>query len=97
MEDGLSRAGPDIQHGAVAILDVAVTGYLGGRELASSYALGVFGRSLFQSNNMFLRNDQHVRGSLRIQIFESECVIVFEDLLTGNFAANNLAEDAGGH
>jgi hypothetical protein len=46
---------------------------------------------------MFLRNDQNVCGSLRIDVFKSERVLVFVDPLGGNLARDYPAKQTVGH
>jgi hypothetical protein len=47
MEDGLSGAGADVEDGAVALLDVALAGDVGGGEVAAADEFGVGGFGLF--------------------------------------------------
>ena len=41
----------------------------------------IFGRRLVERGDVFFRNDQNVRGRLRIDIVEGEREVVFIDLL----------------
>jgi hypothetical protein len=41
---------------------------------------------------MFLRNDEDVRGSFRIDILEGKNIIVFVDFFGGKFSAQDAAE-----
>ena len=43
---------------------------------------------------MFFRDYQNVRGRFRVDIFEGKSVLVFVDLLSGDFAGNDAAEQA---
>jgi hypothetical protein len=47
VEDGLSRAGADVDDGAVSLFDVALAGDLGGGEVAAADDFGVGGLRLF--------------------------------------------------
>jgi hypothetical protein len=96
VEDGLSGTGADVEDGAVALLDVALAGDLGGGQVAAADQFGVGGLGLFQSGNMFFGNDEDVGGGLRVDVFEGENVVVLVDFLGGNFAAQNAAEQAVG-
>ena len=66
MKNRLACAGTDVQYCSIAILDIALASYLGGRKMASAKDLGVLGRGFFQSDNMFLGDDQYVRRTLRV-------------------------------
>jgi hypothetical protein len=94
VEDGLSGAGADVEHGAVSVLDFALAGDLCGGEVATSDDFCVSGFSFFQSGKMFFGNDQNMRGRLRVDVFKGEDMIVFVDFLGGNLAADNAAEEA---
>ena len=96
VEDGLSGAGANVEDGAVSLLDVALAGDLGGGEMAAADQFGVGGFGLFQSREMSFGNDEHVRGCLRVDVFKGEDVIVFVNLLGGNFSTNDAAEEAAG-
>ena len=86
MKHRLSRPRSDVEHGAVSLFDVALARNLGGGQVAAAYRFSVSSLRLFQSSEMFLRDDQHVRGRLRIDVFKGEDVIVLLDFLGGNFA-----------
>ena len=47
MEDGLPGAGADVEDGAVALLDVALAGDVGGGEVAAADQFGVGGFGFF--------------------------------------------------
>jgi hypothetical protein len=96
VEDGLSRAGADVEDSAVSVFDVALAGDLSGHKMAAPDNFRVARLSFFQSHNMFLGNDEHVRRRLRMDILERENVIVFINLLRWSLAANNAAEKAVG-
>jgi hypothetical protein len=57
---------------------------------------GIAFLGFFESRKMSLGNDQHMRGCLRIDVFEREHVRVFMNLLGGDLSANNAAEKAAG-
>jgi len=96
VEDGLSGAGADVEHGAVSVLDIALAGDLGGGEVTSADNFGVGGLGFFESGEMFFGNDEDVSGSLRVDVFEGEDVVVFVDFFRGDFAAEDAAEEAVG-
>lgn len=96
VEDRLAGAGADVEDGAVALLDVALAGDVGGGEVAAADDFGVGGLGFFQSGKMFLGNDEDVCGGLWVDVFEGEDVVVLVNFLGGNFAADHAAEEAAG-
>lgn len=96
VENRLSGARPDVEDGAVSLLDVALAGDLGGGEMAAADEFGVGGLGLFQSRKMLFGNDENVRGRLRVDVFEGENVVVLVNFLGRNLAANDAAEEAIG-
>ena len=96
VEYGLSRTGTDVENGAVSLLDVALAGDFGGREVAATDDLGVFGLRFLESGEVLLGDHQHVRGSLRIDVLEGEGVIVHVNFFCGNLAAEDAAKKAVG-
>jgi hypothetical protein len=96
VEDGLSGAGADVEDGAVALLEVALAGDVGGGEVAAADEFSVGGFGFFQTGKMFFGNDQNVRGGLRVDVFEGEDVVVLVNLFRGDFAAEDTAEEAVG-
>jgi hypothetical protein len=62
--------------------------------MASSNDLGVCLLSFFESGDVALGDDQHMRGGLRIDVFKREHVRVFVNFLGGNLAPDNPAEKA---
>ena len=96
VEDRLSRPVADVEDGAVSLLDVALASDLGGRKVTTSDDFGVGDLGFFQSSKMFLGNDEDVRGSLRVDVFESDDVLVFVNFPGGDFTADNAAKEAVG-
>jgi len=94
MEDGLSRAGADVENGAISLFDVALASDVGGGKVAVPDDFRVGGLCLLQPGKMLFRNDENVRRGLGIHIFEGEDIFVFVNLLSGNFAAKDAAEQA---
>jgi hypothetical protein len=90
----LSGAGADVQDGAVSLLDVALARDFRGGEMAPSDEFGVVSLGLFQPGEMFLRDDENVRGRFGVDVFEGKYMVVFIDFLRGNFAAEDAAEEA---
>ena len=96
VEDGLSGAGADVEDGAVALLDVALAGDVGGGEVAAADEFSVGGIGFFQSGKMLFGDDENVRGGLRVNVFEGEDVVILVNFLGGNFAVDDAAEEAIG-
>src|SRR3974390_1208003 len=96
VKDGLSGTGTDVEDGAVSLLDIALAGDLRGGEVATANEFGVGGFGFFQSREMFLGNDQDVRGGLRADVFEGKDVFVFVNFSCRNLSPENAAEEAAG-
>lgn len=96
VEDGLSGAGADVEDSAVSVLDLALASDLCGGEMAAADDFGIGGFGFFQSREMPFRNDENVRGGLRVDVFEGDDVIVFMHFFGRNFAADDAAEKAVG-
>jgi hypothetical protein len=71
VENGLPRAGTNVEDSAVSLLDLAFAGNLGGGEMAAADDFCVAGLGLLQSCEMFLGNDEDMRRGLRLDVFES--------------------------
>jgi hypothetical protein len=96
VEDGLSGAGADVEDGAVSLFDIALAGDEGGGEVAAADEFGVGGLGLFQSGKMLFGDDENVSGSLRVDVFEGENVVVLVNFSGGNFSAEDAAKEAAG-
>src|SRR5579864_9636400 len=59
---------------------------------ADDFCVG--GLGFFEAGEMSLRNNEHVGGRLRPDVFEGEHVFIFVNLFSGNLAANHAAEQA---
>jgi hypothetical protein len=94
VKHGVTGAGADVEHCAVAILDTALAPNPRSNEIAISDDLGIFGLSLLEADNVLLGNDEHMRGRLRADVFEGEDLVVFIHLLGRDLARNNLAKEA---
>src|ERR1700683_4045871 len=90
----LPRPRTHVQHGPVSFFDVPLARNLSRRQVTAADHFGVFSLRLFQSSKMFLGDDQHMCGSLRVDIFEGQHVLALVNFLRGNFAAENAAEQA---
>jgi hypothetical protein len=94
MEHRLSRARAHIHNGPVSLLDIALAGDLGRRQVAASDHFGVLRLRFLQSSKMLPRDDQHMSRRFRIDVFKSKDILVLINLLGGNLAAENSAEQA---
>ncbi len=94
MKHRLPRTRAYVEHGSVSLLDIPLTRNLGGRKVAAAYHVSVLSLRFFQSGNMFLRNHQHMRGRLGIDVFKGKHVAVLVDFFRRNLAANDAAEKA---
>lgn len=92
VKDGLSRSGAHVEDSAVPLLDLALTCDGSRSQVTAADQFGVVGLGFFQSREMFLRNYQHMRRGLRVDVFEREHMLVFMDFLGWNLSANDAAE-----
>src|SRR3954468_23196515 len=97
MEHALSRAGTDVVDRPVSIFDLALARELRRDQLAVAEDLRVLRLGFLQSDHVFFGDDQHVRGRLRIDVLEGEGSLVFVDLLRGDLAGDDLAEQTVAH
>src|SRR6267143_67390 len=91
MEYGLTGAFAAVQNGSVPIEKIPFAGELCGNKLQLPQDRLVFGRGVGQRFEMFARTNQDVRGSLRVDVFESKKIGILVhqlrwDLLRGDFA-----------
>ena len=96
MKHRLPRSRTHVEHGPVSLLDIPLAGNLGGGQVAAADHFGVLGLRFLQAGKMFLRNHQHMRGRLGIDVFKGKYVPVLVDFLCGNLAAEYAAEKAVG-
>jgi hypothetical protein len=87
MKHGLPRTRTYIEHSAVSLLDIPLARNFGRREVAEPDQFRVVSLGLFQSGKMFLGDDEHMRGRLRIDVFEGEHMLVLINFFRGNLAA----------
>ena len=94
VEYGLASAGPNVEDSAVSLLDVALAGDVRGGEVATADEFRVRGFGFLQAVEMPFRDDEDVSRRLRADVFEGEDVIVFVNLLCGDLASDDAAEEA---
>jgi hypothetical protein len=94
MENGLPGAGADIEDCAVPLFDVALTCDLGGGQMTAADDFRICFLRFLEPREMALRDDQHMRGSLRVDVFEGKHVRIFVNFLRRNFTPNHAAEKA---
>jgi len=92
VKHGLAALGSDVKNGTVAVFDATLAADFRGGQVEASDQFGVFGLRFFQSTDMLFRDDENVGGSLRLDVFKGERVLVFVDFLGRNLAADDFAE-----
>ncbi len=92
MKHGLSRAGADVQNGAIAVFDVAVTGNLRRDKMAPADDFCVAWLGFFQTGQVLLGNDEDVSWRLGIDVVKGVGVLIFVHFFRRNFAGDNFAE-----
>ena len=81
MKHGLAGAGSDIEYRAITLFDLAFASDLGRNQIQIANDFGVRGARLFDIDDVLLRDDQHMRWSLRLNVLEGIDAGVFEHLL----------------
>ena len=94
VEDGLSRAGTDVQDSPISLLNLALSGDLSCRQMTPANNLGIGAFRFLQTGKMPFRDDENVRRRLRIDVFEREYVFVFKNFLRRNLSADDAAKEA---
>ena len=89
---GLSRAGADVQNGAIAVFDVAVAGNLRCDEMAAADDFCVARLRFFQAAQVLLRDDEDVSWGFGIKVFEGVRVLVLVNLFRRNLAGDDFAK-----
>lgn len=92
MENRLARSRSDIEHGAIAVLDISLPRDFGRRQVTESDYFSIFDSGFVQSGEVLFRNHQNVGWGLGIDIFEGEDMFVLINLLCWNFTAENATK-----
>ena len=91
VEHRLAGVGVRIDHGAVpAVGDPFLLGDLGSENRHASNDLGI--AELIQRWHVLARDDEHVRGRLRVDVAKGEAIVGFRDDLRRDLAADDPAE-----
>jgi hypothetical protein len=94
VEDGLSRLGPVI-HDQTALRSAVFPGQLRADPNYLADERFVFTQYRVWATEMFLGNNQKVRGCLRADVPEGEDILVFVQLFGRYFSGNDLTEKTG--
>ena len=97
MKDRLACVGADVIDSTETALKLAFACNLCRHKLAIAHQFRICFRRLINPDNMLFRNDQHMRGRLRIDVLKRKSFFVFIDFLGGDFAGNDLAEKTVSH
>ena len=97
VRDGLAGVRAVVDDDAEAVREVEfLRDDPGGHEKVAEEGL-VFGCGFADARYQFFRDDQKVRGSLRLDIVENDAALVLVFDLGGNFAIDDFLEDGFGH
>src|ERR1017187_719612 len=94
MKHGLPSAAPVVEHGAVAVGQMAILGKLGGGQLQFAEHGDVVRRGFGQRIQMLPGTQQDMHRCLRLNILKREYFGVFVHQLRRNFPAADFAEQA---
>jgi hypothetical protein len=92
VENALARRRTVIDDKPERIVDAQIARYLPGNEHEMAQQGTIFGSRVRQSWNLFLGNEQYVRGRLRIDVVKGEAFLVFIYDLRRNFALDDFSE-----
>lgn len=92
VKNTLTRARPNVQHGAVSILDAAFARKFGGDEVTIANIIRIFRFRFFQAPNVPLRNDQDMGRRLRVDVFEGKSALVLVNLPGRRLSPDDSAE-----
>ena len=87
----------DIEHRPVPVFNAALARNVRSHKITAADGFRVFGLSFFQSADMLLGNDQHVRRRLRVDVLKRVGVFILVNFLRGNFTGDNPAEQTVSH
>lgn len=96
MADRLSAIWPDVHHYSIALREVLLPRQLAGdaMQMTDQGLLVLALAHLSQRSNVLLRNHQHMHRRRRVDVRKGQRLLVFIELLCGNLAVGDLAEDA---
>ena len=101
VENSLSGRVAVVDHGAVSVgVQMQIARDLSDAHQRRSDGGGVGLAQIIEAGNVLARNDQHMRGCLRVDVMERDDIAVFIDFLRGDLAVRNAAEEttvSGGH
>src|SRR6185312_12311566 len=87
-----------IDHGAIPLFGEALLlGVIRRRQQQLAEQLGLVRGDIVQRGQRLLRDEQHMHGSLRIEVAERQYIIVLVNDVGGNLATDDLAEDGFAH
>jgi len=93
VKHGLSGFRSDVKDSAIAIFDSAFSSDFSRCKVKAPNEFSIFRLGFVQSAHMFLRNNQHVRGRLGVDVFEGEGVFIFMYFPGRHFAFNDPAKE----
>ena len=91
--DGLATVFAGIDNSPIASVEAFRQGNLGGHPMQVADQRIVLFAGVSNRGNVFARNDEHMHGSLRIDISEGIALVILIDGLGWNAAINDFAKD----
>jgi hypothetical protein len=92
MEDGLAGVGSDVIHGAVALLDAALTRDPGRDQMGVADDFRILDRRIPDVDDVALGHDENVGRRLRMNILKRENFVVFVHFARRALAGYDVAE-----
>ena len=97
MGDRLSGARAVVHHRPVAVGDAALGGDLGCQQVDMAQNCAVLRTRFAERHEVLARDDQHVRGRLRIEVLKGHGVFVLVNDARRNLAGGDLAKNTFSH
>ena len=97
MENGLARVRAYVVHRAKSVLQLALLGDLSGDQVGIANNLCVRLGQVIDTDNMFLRDNQHMCRRAGFDVFKGEDLLIFINFLRRYGSGNDLAEEAVSH
>jgi hypothetical protein len=97
MENRLASSRADIEHRTVAAFDCPLAGNLGCHQMTATDHLSVLRTSFLETSDVFFGDNQHMRGSLGMDVFEGKRMLVFIDFLGGELTCDDAAKQTVRH
>ena len=92
VENRLASSRADIEHRTVAVFDGSLAGNLGCHQMTAADQLSILRTGFLETSDVFFGDDQYMRGSLGMDVFEGKRMLVFIHFLCGELTCDDAAK-----